>query len=289
MKRAITALPLLLLTGAAEGQSSSWAARPWQPRGIASPQFESHPAFDASNRTLYLVRSSAQFRGWRLFQSRCEAGAWSDPEPPSFASKGGVEADPFLTNGGRTLYFISSRQDDGVKGRGLDLWRVDRASPRAAWGKPMRLSGPLNSASNEWFPRLARDGWIYFGSDRPGGFGATDIYRARHRRGRWAVENLGPGVNGSGDEYEAEISPDGRRMALMADGDLYLVTNTKGRWGGRTRLGAEINGETMEVGPLFSPSGRSLLFARDFGPAAGAGELVLATQGEAEAWPPACK
>ena len=281
-------LPLVLLALLAGPQ---WSAIRWQPPGISSPQFESHPAFDAANRTLYFVRSSPQFRGWRLLQSHCDAGSWSEPQSVPFASKAGVEADPFLTNRGRTLYFISSRQDDGVNGRGLDLWRVDRASPRAAWGKPARLPEPLNSAGNEWFPRLARDGWLYFGSDRPGGHGATDIYRARQRRGQWQVENIGPGVNSAGDEYEAEISPDGRSMVLMADGDLYSVTNSQGRWGGKTQMGNEINGETMEVGPLFSPSGDSLLFARDLGEAAGAGELMLATKAKAKAkgWPPACQ
>ena len=280
---------ILLSAALLAAAAPEWTARPWQPAGITSPQFESHPAFDPANKTLYLVRSSPQFRGWRIFESRCVGGGWSEPAPPSFASQGGVEADPFLTNHGRTLYFISSRQDDGVKGRGLDLWRVDRASLSAAWGKPVRLPEPLNSAGNEWFPRAAKDGWLYFGSDRPGGLGATDIYRARQAGGKWRVENLGPDVNSAGDEYEAEIAPDGRRMVLMADGDLFVLTARNGRWGGRTKLGPEINSAEMEVGPLLSPSGRSLLFARNMGETNGAGELVLARTGKAEPWPPACK
>lgn len=279
-----TSLALLLVAA-----GSPWSAAPWRPAGISSPQFESHPAFDPANRTLYFVRSSPQFRGWRLFQSRCEAGRWTDPQPVPFASKGGVEADPFLTNGGKTLYFISSRQDDGIKGRGLDLWRVDRAGRRGQWGKPVRLPEPLNSTGAEWFPRLARDGWLYFGSDRPGGQGATDIYRARQEKSAWRVENLGPDVNSASDEYEAEISPDGKRMILMADGDLFELKLRNAKWGERTKLGPEINSDKLEVGALFSPSGRSLLFARDLGEAAGAGELVLARQGKREAWPPQCK
>ena len=41
------------------------------------------------------------------------------------------------------------------------------------------LPEPVNSAGSEWFPRPGADGWLYFGSDRPGGLGATDIWRAR--------------------------------------------------------------------------------------------------------------
>jgi hypothetical protein len=295
MNRAFLTLSLLLLlafpVSAQIPSDPSWTTRLWQVEPISSAEFESHPAFDRRNATIYFVRSSPAFRGWRILESMCRGGRWSAPQPPSFAGEG-VEADPFVARGGRTLFFISSRKDDGVTGHGLDLWRVDRRLRSSAWGKPVRLPEPVNSAGNEWFPRLAADGWLYFGSDRRGGLGATDIYRARQVRGRWRVENLGEAVNSSGDEYEAEISSDGRGMILMADGDLYSVTYSNGRWGARTRLGPEVNSTEMEVGPLFSPSGRSFLFARDFGtarlPMGGSGELMLATSGNRDDWPPRC-
>ena len=34
-------------------------------------------------------------------------------------------------------------------------------------------------------------------------------------------------------------------------------------WAPRAKLGPEVNQNAMEIGALFSPSGRSLLFARD--------------------------
>ena len=77
-------------------------------------------------------------------------------------------------------------------------------------------------------------------------------------------------------------------MALMADGDLFALTLRNGKWGGRTKLGPEINSDKLEVGPVFSPSGRSLMFARDVGEESGAGELILARSGKGESWPPAC-
>lgn len=289
MNRACIGLLPLLLVGASP--AAKWTTRAWQVEPISSKDFESHPAFDVRQSTLYFVRSSPAFRGWKILSTSCRGGRWSEPQPVSFAGDG-VEADPFLTRDGKTLFFLSSRKDDGLTGRGLDLWRVDRPRPSAPWGKPVRLAEPVNSTGNEWFPRVAADGWLYFGSDRKGGLGQTDIYRARQVASTWRIENLGPAVNSAGDEYEAEISPDGRRMILMADGDLFSLTNSNGRWGGRTKLGPDVNSAEMEVGPLFSPTGRSLLFARDFGKAAlpvgGSGEMVLATSGKRESWPPHC-
>ena len=276
---------------ASAGASASPAApapvvRPWKPAGISSPKFESHPAFDPKTGDLYFVRSSPQFTGWRILVSRCTEAGWSAPAPPAFAGDG-VEADPFFTPDGRSLYFISTRSLDGAKRKDLDIWRVARGES-GSWGTPEHLPEPVNSPGGEWFPRPSVDGWLYFGSDRPGGLGATDIWRARaDSKGKWTVEDLGPTVNTPGDEYEPLPSPDGSRMILMADGDLYETSWTATGWSPRTRLGPEVNQEGMKVGALFSPSGRSLLFARDT-KAPDSGEFFVWYEHGPEAWPPEC-
>ena len=267
-------------------QAGSWTVSDWRPAPISSPAFESHPAFDRRDRAFFFVRGSPGFSGWRLMISHCRHGRWTEPAPPGFAGDG-LEADPFLAADGASLWFISSRSEAGERQNELDIWRVTRRRG-GGWGPPERLPEPVNSAGNEWFPRPARDGWLYFGSDRRGGLGATDIWRARQSGDGWRVENLGPGVNGAGDEYEAEISADGRRMLLMADGDLFAANKGRdGRWGGRTRLGPEINTEALEVGPTFAADGRSFLFSRDTGRPA-SGEIFLA-RGRGATALPACR
>jgi WD40 repeat protein len=258
----------------------------WKPAGISSPQFESHPAFDPKTGDLYFVRSSPQFTGWRILMSRCTKTGWSAPASPGFAGDG-VEADPFFTADGRTLYFISTRSLNGVKRRDLDIWRVERDSADT-WGAPAHLPEPVNSPAAEWFPRPGPDGWLYFGSSRPGGLGATDIWRAHPDSiGQWTVENLGAAVNTAGDEYEPLPAPDGSRMILMADGSFYESRHTAAGWAPRTRLGPEVNQTGTEIGALFSPSGRSLLFARDTkGP--DSGEFFVWYERGPEAWPPEC-
>lgn len=260
--------------------------RPWKPARISSPRFESHPAFDPRNGDLYFVRSSPQFQGWRILVSPCTDSGWSAPKPPPFAGDG-VEADPWFTADGRTLFFISTRSHDGAKGKDLDLWTIERDSA-GVWGAPARLPEPVNSTGAEWFPRPGPEGWLYFGSDRPGGLGATDIWRARpDSSGVWVVENLGASVNTPGDEYEPLPAPDGSRMILMADGDLYESRRTPKGWAPRRKLGPEINQSGMKVGAMFSPSGRSLLFSRDTG-GPDSGELFIWYEHGPEAWPPEC-
>jgi hypothetical protein len=259
---------------------------PWAPKPISSAQFESHPAFDPWNGDFYFVRSSPEFKGWRIFVSRCTAEGWSEPASAAFAGDG-VEADPFFFNDGRSLYFISNRSTDSVHRQDLDLWRVDR-SVDGRWGTPQRLPEPLNSAGQEWFPRPAPDGWLYFGSNRPGGLGRTDIWRARQTsNGQWQVENAGAALNTTADEYEPLPSADGKLMILMAADGLYQSAHTAEGWATREKLPSPININGSEIGALFSPSGKSLLFARDT-KAPLSGELFVWHREGTEDWPPPC-
>lgn len=229
---------------------------PWQPGRISSPMFESHAAFDPIASDFYFVRSTPDFTGWRLLVSSCGPNGWSEPAPPSFAGDG-VEADPWFTLDGRSLYFISTRSTDGIKRDDLDIWSVDRA-PSGEWGTPARLPAPVNSEGNEWFPRLAADGWLYFGSNRAGGRGKTDIWRAREVGGTWTIENLGPSVNTTGDEYEAEIARNGNYMIIMTNEGLYESSRRGGAWIERRPPPAPVNDNGGAVGALLLSNGNVL-------------------------------
>lgn len=258
----------------------------WAPAGIASPLFESHAAFDPVTGDLLFVRSAKDFTGWHLLQSHCGTSGWTSPQPPSFAAAG-LEADPFFTPDGRWLYFISTRATGSMHSKDLDIWRMQRRAD-GSWAAPERLPEPVNSAWAEWFPRPGPDGWLYFGSSRPGGYGKTDIWRARSdSKGHWRVENLGPSVNKPGSQYEALPSPDGKRLLVEADDGYFESTRQGDGWSPRQRLGPQINANGSEIGALFSPSGHSLLFARDIKGNDSGEFFIWRLQGD-EDWPPQC-
>jgi Tol biopolymer transport system component len=234
------------------------------PGVISTREYESHPAFSRDGKLLLFVRSDANFFKWSIWQSRRGKSGWSPPGPASFA-QGDVAADPYFAPDGRHVYFISARLAPGKTTHDLDIWMVELVG--SDWGTPERLPPPVNSPGSEWFPRIQRDGSLYFGSDRPGGFGRTDIYRAQRTAEGWHVTNLGPPVNSAADEYEFEVSSSGKVAILMAErdlkssGDLYLVRRIKDRWSMPHRLGTKINTSQLEVGPLISRDGRELYFS----------------------------
>jgi hypothetical protein len=258
----------------------------WTPPALATDQYESSPTFSPDGREMFLFRGDPSFSHYRLLYSRCVDGQWSAGITPDFAAPPPVdEADPAFTADGRRLYFVSSREGDD-----LDIWFVDRDA-RGQWGKPERMPEPVNSPAAELLPRPQLDGSLVFGSDRAGGQGGYDIYVARRDDRRWRVVNVGAPVNTAANEYEAEISRDGKLMIVIADrGDrshLYPYRRTDGAWVAQPRIVPRLS--VFQVGPLLSPGADRLLFAQADGAQSGELFLLDLTQDADRNWPPACR
>lgn len=83
-------------------------------------------------------------------------------------STSSYDNDPFVTADGLTLYFTSMD----------DIYVATRPDRSAPWGAPQQVP-ELASTSYEGAPSLTSDGLtIYFSSNRPGGLGQQDLYRA---------------------------------------------------------------------------------------------------------------
>jgi Tol biopolymer transport system component len=262
----------------------------WTPGAISGPGYESSPTFTPDGRTMVYLAADKDFQNYRLMQSQCENGAWSEPVPPPFAMPLPViEADPFVTPDGKRLYYVSSRHAPAKED--FDIWYVER-SGEGGWSKPRRLPEPVNSPAAELLPRTDADGRLYFGSSRAGSAGGGDIYVATEvRPGEWTVTNLGPPVSGDGYEYEAEISRDGRTMITVSDrGDrshLYRYRRDGDRWVEVGRIPTD-SGQ-FQVGPLLSPKGDRLLFAQRHGERSGEMFLIDLAPDPDRSWPPDCR
>lgn len=235
---------------------------------ISTGDFDSHPAFSPDGRALYFLKSTPAFTFWTIVVSHFADGQWTTPEVAPFSGQYS-DADPFITPDGKQLYFISKRPAPGKTTRDLDIWVMD--STATGWSEPRNLGAPVNSPAAEWYPTLAADGTLYFGSSRPGGHGETDIYRSRFVNGKYAEpENLGDAINTEFDEYEPWIAPDQSFLIFMAAGrpdshagsnDLYISYFKDGVWTKARNLGDEINSPGDEYSPKISPDGKYFFFA----------------------------
>ncbi len=229
---------------------------------ISTGDFDSHPAFTPNGETLYFVRSTPNFSLWTILVSRFSKGRWTGPEVAGFSGQYS-DADPFITPDGSRFYFISNRPVEGKSKPDLDIWVMEKSG--AGWGEPKNLGAPVNSSGSEWYPTVAANGTIYFGSDREGGKGRTDIYRCRLVDGKYAAaENLGDVINTQFNEFEPLIASDETFLIFMAGGradgrggfDLYISYNRNGAWTKPVNLGDKINSSGNEYAPTISPDGK---------------------------------
>ncbi len=228
---------------------------------ISTGDFDSHPAFAPDGKTVYFVRSTPNFNLWTILVSHFVNGRWTSPEVAPFSGQYS-DADPFITADGRHLYFISNRPVAGKEKPDLDIWVIEKTN--GGWGEPKNLGAPVNSAGAEWYPTIAGNGTIYFGSDREGGKGRTDIYRCRFIDGKYeAAENLGEPINTPFNEFEPLIARDESFLIFMGGGrpdgrggfDLYVSYNRNGSWTKPENLGDKINSGGNEYSPAISPDG----------------------------------
>jgi Tol biopolymer transport system component len=150
---------------------------------------------------------------------------------------------------------------------GWDLWQATLRDGR--WQDPRPLA--INSAKNDFDPAFSADGkWLYFFSNRDGGLGGDDLYRAPVLAdgGFGEAVNLGAGVNGDGDEWAPTPNADGTRLLFASDSfggagrhDLFVARWDGGKFGDAKPVpGIGTAGDEFDAAWL--GDGRAIVFAR---------------------------
>lgn len=154
---------------------------------------------------------------------------------------------------GKRLYFTRNNWHYGVEQRSarkelnLGIYYSDVVTGefgQPEWG-PVILFDHNDPDHNLGHPCVSHDGrHLYFVSDRPGGFGGTDIWVCENLGNQWgSPRNLGPRVNTSGDEMFPYID---------RNGWLYFASDGHPGLGGmdlfRTRLAEAGPGNVFNLG-----------------------------------------
>ena len=158
-----------------------------------------------------------------------------------------------------------------------DLQVLRRASIDDDWGAPENLGTAVNTANVEACSSISADGLtLYFNSNRPGGYGVSDIYMTTRmtKSAPWEpAMNLGPKVSSSAAEAFPWISADGLELYFSStrpggygDWDFWVTKRAtrNDAWGDPVNLGPALNSPYTETGPCLSPDGLLLVFSDYF-------------------------
>lgn len=181
------------------------------------------------------------------------------------------EGTATLSADGRTLVFTACQ---GRKGFGsCDLYMSRKTG--SDWSVPENLGATINTRYYESQPSLTADGRrLYFISDRPGGKGRRDIWRADLTAdGSWSEPiNIGAPVNTPANEASPFIHANGQSLFFASEGhtglggyDLFVADSLavidSARWSTPTNLGYPINTSEDQASLFVAANGRRAYYS----------------------------
>lgn len=259
---------------------------PFDPKpvfGISTPEDEYLATISPDGKYFYFTRRKevekhdffgTSFEEKELFTcSEKKGGSFTEGTPlPSPFNESTNEGSPTISLNNDLLIFARMQK---VKVNNQDYPNYDLYYSEwigGEWSAPQSL-GPNINRPDSWEsqPSLSSDGKIlFFASDRPGGYGGSDIwFSERNSDGSWRKpQNLGPAINTKGNERSPFLHTDSRTLYFSSSGhqglggiDIFYSKLLKDVWQKPTNIGYPINSEADEVDFFVSLDGKTAYFS----------------------------
>ena len=194
---------------------------------------EDQLTFSPNQKTVYFTRSSKENSlEYKLYKADLEDdshGNWINQELLSINKNGISIETPFMSPKGDKLYFAANLP--GSIG-GFDLF-VSDVNADGTLGEPINLGSTINTALDEKYPALSKDGkYLYFSSQGHENIGGYDLFVSKILNNSFKTpRNLGNTINSSYDEvaYFLANKTDGYMSSNRPNGkggfDIYTVTS----------------------------------------------------------------
>ena len=245
------------------------------PGVLSTERNETFPSPSPDGKIVYFSRYEDDFDCQTLMVSRRLDGVWSEPEPLPFSGRWGDRA-PRLSPDGTRLFFSSDRPLPGGTHDGYECHKADAVRPEGrrdfnlwvveqtvedSWGQPRPVPG-VNTPAWDSHAAPTAGGALYFSSTREGS-SLNDLWRAEPGGEDRAVANLGAPISTDLRETDVWVAPDESSLIVVItdhpDGhggdDLWVSHADTAGWKALTNLGAIVNTEEYEYGPVVTADG----------------------------------
>lgn len=156
----------------------------------------------------------------KIYSAELNNKKWGNVKELPFNNPEYSTCHPTLSADGNTLYFASNRP--GGMG-GMDIYKSVRSG--TYWSVAENLGEKVNTAGNEIFPFVNKNGELFFASNGWAGVGGLDVYQTKEIDNQWTMaENVGEPINSAKDDFGYSQLENGEEG--------YFSSNRAGGFGG---------------------------------------------------------
>ena len=238
---------------------------------INTDKSEYYPSFTIDDSILVYTR-----RAGGIEEDFIKSSLVKDGYAQSAIMQGSINQEPSkgainISQDGEWLVFAGNFAQKGMGD--FDIYQSYN-TPQG-WSEPINLGVNVNSESWDSGPSLSPDkNSLYFSSNRPGGYGGSDLYVCfRQLNGKWSEAiNMGAGINTAGDDQAPFIHADNQTLYYTSNGlpgyggtDLYVLRKDEnGKWNDKPEnLGYPINTIENEGSLFVAANGVTAYYASD--------------------------
>ncbi|MEO9967454.1 MAG: hypothetical protein ABJF11_16770 [Reichenbachiella sp.] len=241
------------------------------PSVVNTAEIEINTVFNSSFTELFFTRIVNG--SFIIYHSELVNNSWSKPNPiQMFDNKQAksVAIDPTITKEGDTMYFLGVNPEDHSNSTPPDIYSSQKVDGK--WQIATRVEFPISTDEYaESYPVVVADGSLYFESDRPGGFGKRDIYRAQYlEEGMFDIPvNIGPAINSEKSARSTFVASDESFLItsnITEEKGFFIAFKTNNEWQTPTKfeLGELLDDEWIYFCPYMSPDNKFFFFSKRY-------------------------
>ncbi|MEZ5102945.1 MAG: OmpA family protein [Draconibacterium sp.] len=231
------------------------------------------PSLDGKKLVFTRLLKGSGYPQEDFFVSEKDSENWSSAKPLYEINTGENEGAQTLSADSKILFFTACNRPEGFGSCDIYFSRFQNGK----WSNPENAGSPLNTNYWEAQPSFSSDNkYLYFSSNRKGGKGKKDIWRAEFMgfsetgKPRWKEpENMGSAINTAGDEISPFIHANNHNFYFASDGltgmgglDLFTAEiDENGKIDSVKNMGYPINTHQDELGLTISSIGETAYFS----------------------------
>ncbi len=238
---------------------------------FSSEKDEYFPSITSDTSSLIYTRRDVQDENFYLVNFKNDN--WSEPKILNFPSNTIYNEGAYsLSSDSKEIFFASCNRVDGYGN--CDLYYAEMIND-SEWSEPINLGPSINSKAWESQPSISLDNkFLFFSSNRDGGFGRRDIWCSiRLDKYNWSEPfNLGANVNTEKDEITPFIFYDSNKIYFASSGhigmggyDLFVSEFKSGFFEKAINLGFPINSNKDESSLIITKNNQKAFFASNRG------------------------